>query len=267
MSRRLIKTKIYRTDKAHYKAPTVDKILVEEPLSLRVRGQNQDHSQAFTTTMRTPGQDYALAKGLLWHEGIIKANSDILQMQYCTGSAQQEYNQLSIVLRSPPILPQRNQVSQSGCGVCGLTDIHHHQKLLISNPLGPTEISLEQCSNWLTSLDKAELFQQSGGCHTAAWAYHDGPVQEYQEDVGRHNAVDKLVGYRLEDQQFLSAWNKTLLLSGRVGYELVIKAIRSRFSCIIAVGAPSSQALQLCQKYRIQLIGFAKKDRFNLYSP
>lgn len=245
-----------------------DILAAEEPLEILLRaGENQ---QTIAITMRTPGNDYELAAGFLYNEGILHSRNDFTGMTYCVDGNQQEYNSLRIqlVADSMPELHQleRHFFTNSACGVCGTTMLDDiGARNLPAIPEGPiVDPAL------ITSLpDKLrqsqDLFESTGGLHAAALFDLDGNLLAVREDVGRHNALDKLIGWGLLNDQ-LPFHDKVLLVSGRASYELLQKSYAAGAPVFCAVSAPSSLAVDVAERFGITLIGFLRGSRFNVYA-
>ncbi len=242
----------------------------EEPLEIVLRAQNGDQ-QTVAITMRTPGNDYELAAGFLFAEGIVTEKHDIGQMTYCVGSERelQEYNSLQVSL-ARPALPDlatldRHFVTNSACGLCGgtmLDDLAARQQ--------PISSTLTVDAQTLLSLPAAlrksqRLFADTGGLHAAALFNADGTLLAAREDIGRHNALDKLIGWGLLQKQ-LPFEDKIILMSSRASYELLQKCVVARAPVLCAVSAPSSLAVETAEHFGITLVGFLREGRFNLYS-
>ncbi|MBO9204747.1 MULTISPECIES: formate dehydrogenase accessory sulfurtransferase FdhD [Niastella] len=243
-----------------------DELAVEEPLEIQL-GWHQPTGYAqknISVTMRTPGHDAELAAGFLFTEGIVQ---HIDQIQHILP----QENSVLVALK-PGIVPQlqqaeRNFFTTSSCGVCGKTGIdaiktvpvftHQHEELVIPDKLF---YGLQQ-----TLQQKQVLFESTGGLHAAGLFNLNGECILLREDVGRHNAVDKVIGAALQNGQ-LPLSQFILLLSGRAGFELIQKAVMAGIQVIAAVGAPSSLAVQMATEHEITLIGFLRKDRFNVYT-
>lgn len=251
-----------------------DVVVVEEPLEIRLGYGEQDSRQesSIVITMRTPGNDFELAAGFLYGEGIISSKEQILSIKYCytSGKEQEEDNMVRVEL-SPEVKvdlsqSERHGFSHSGCGICGLTSIESAFKLS-KDRICKDEISIDLAV--INSLSEKAFalqynFKTTGGIHSASMFSLSGELLDIKEDVGRHNAVDKLIG-----SQFLKhsvdAKNAILFLSGRMGFELAQKAAMAGFPIVVSVGAPSSLAIQLGIKMNMTLIGFTKNDKFNVY--
>ena len=268
---RLNKTKrrIWTVDNGQIRRKS-DYLAGEEPLEIQLSAGGDQRTAAIT--MRTPGHDYELAAGFLYNEGIIQNKLDILQMTYCVGDERelQEYNMLNVNLRREqlPDLPQldRHFFTTSACGVCGKTVLDELAKRDLP-PLTPgPHVSPALLANLPDRLREAQtIFESTGGLHAAALFDRDGRLIEVREDVGRHNALDKLIGWGLLQKQ-LPFHDKILLVSGRASYELLQKCRVAGVSIFCAVSAPSSLAVELAEQFGITLIGFLRGARFNIYT-
>ncbi len=268
-------TKITSTsaDKAH------DLLAAEEPLEIRIGyGSLQDRQQkSISVTMRTPGHDFELAIGFLLTEGIIRHPDNIETIKYCTelNSHEDLQNIVRAELKEDIIIDekklQRNFYATSSCGVCGkasIESIHTICEILPeANPLLITKeliISLPQKLR-----DSQKVFEYTGGLHACALFDSNGELVLLREDIGRHNALDKLIGAGIS-KFTASGTNKLesyiLLLSGRVSFELVQKAAVAGIKVICAIGAPSSLAVTFAKEFGISLVGFLRDQRFNIYS-
>lgn len=252
-----------------------DLLAVEEPLEIRLGFGELDlrDQKRVAVTMRTPGNDFELALGFLYTEGIIQNPNDIYKIQYCTelNSIENKENIVRLELNPAVNLDwsklQRNFYTTSSCGVCGKESIEairttcnipKHQPQLTINPSVivalPDKLRARQ-----------SVFEHTGGIHACALFNVDGNLHLVREDVGRHNALDKLIGAGLKmGDGFLSSG--ILLLSGRASFELLQKAAMANIQVVCAVGAPSSLAVQTAQEFGITLIGFLRDNRFNIYT-
>ncbi|WP_427979340.1 formate dehydrogenase accessory sulfurtransferase FdhD [Agarivorans sp.] len=253
----------------------LDSIAIEEPLQLWLNWfchTRQAHQQAeLSLTMRTPGQDLALVLGFLFSQGIIAGLSDLQQLSYhpASHSEQQfDYNQIDIEL-NPQLNFQwaaltRHFASYSSCGLCGASSVKAlalQQQGHIDNT--PAWLDAQVVYQLPTLLQQQQkVFQQTGSVHGAG-LFANGQWLAVAEDIGRHNAVDKVIGQVLLDQQV--APRSVLVLSGRVSFELMQKAVKANIPVVLAVGAPSSLALKVAQQFNITLLGFVKAQRFNVY--
>lgn len=215
------------------------------------------------TLLRTPGHDFELALGYLFGLGLIDSRRDVTSISYCT--EHQQYQQLSVTFRAE--IPEAALQFRSpewvhgGCGACGGARLAE---------VAQVEAMAEGLDReWLCSLPAAlksaqQLFSKTGGVHGAARVGPGEPLTRVFEDVGRHNAVDKLVGALLQEDQ-LPASGQWMLLSGRAGFELVQKAVRAGFSGVASLGPPTTLAVHHARQAHLRLVGFLSQERFNLY--
>ncbi|MEH0146616.1 formate dehydrogenase accessory sulfurtransferase FdhD [Corynebacterium sp. Q4381] len=271
INRRFAVTKVTRGqgDSAgrFYTDTRADTVTVEEPLEIRAGGDT------LTTTMRTPGHDIELAHGWLYAEGLIKRAEDVTTARYCAGSQNPEgtntYNLLDIDLAATakPVTPEfiRLTPTTSACGVCGtqsISEILHktHQ------PIEPVKLNPDLVMR-LPDLLAAEQqqFRKTGGIHAAGAFDLDGNAVVVREDIGRHNAADKVIGHLLLGGS-LPASDLILVMSSRASFELVQKAAMAGFPALVAVSAASSLAVELAREAGMALAGFTRPDRFNLYA-
>lgn len=264
-------------------ATVTDDILVtEEPLEIRLgHGPQEDRKEVrLSVTMRTPGNDEELALGFLFTEGIISSTSEVLRVAYCEDVKEEERGnvvraELHPAVELDPAKWQRNFYTSSSCGVCGKTSIEavRTQCNTTLTPFGAIDPKV------ITALpdrmrEAQTVFKHTGGIHAAALFDSDGKLLILREDVGRHNAVDKVIGALLASRTAtsedasgqLTTNNYQLLVSGRAGFELVQKCIMAGIPLMAAVGAPSSLAVQLAKEAGLTLIGFLRGERFNIYS-
>lgn len=244
-----------------------DTLAGEEPLEIRVDGRR------LTVTMRTPGDDFALATGFLVSEGVVSRAEDVTRVLYCAGAAPGEpntYNTVEVRLAGsvpPPAASlQRHVYTSSSCGLCGRTSLDAVRTAarwpLASGPeLEPGLLAR------LPDRLRAEqrIFARTGGLHAAALFAADGTLLDVREDVGRHNAVDKLVGRALTDGA-LPLDGTVLVVSGRASFELVQKAVMAGVPVLAAVSAPSSLAVDLAEESGLTLVGFLRGDSMNVYA-
>lgn len=243
-----------------------DQVVVEEPLQICLIWHQNGAviEEVFTITMRTPGDDFNLATGLLQAEGIIKSAQDI-------ESYEQRHNQLHLSL-TPGVIPMldvlnRRQISQSSCGICGKTSL---SAIEINNPPAIAEVANFLDPAIVNSLPYSlrqhqPLFERCGGIHGAGLFNQQGELLHCAEDVGRHNALDKLIGHQLNQNQTPNG-TEIILLSGRVSFELVQKAVMAGYAVLVAVGAPSSLAVKAAQRFNLTLIGFVNNESMNVYT-
>jgi FdhD protein len=250
-----------------------DVVVVEEPLEIRVEyGEGRERKrQSVSVTMRTPGDDFELAAGFLFTEGIVRERSDIREIAYCTGDEPQEYNLLEVRLapsaRFDPALLERNFYMTSSCGVCGKASIEAVEvRGCAPVPPGTLRVDPGVVVRIPELLRSAQpLFEKTGGIHAAALFDADGALAHLMEDVGRHNAVDKLVGRQFLDGE-LPLHDRILAVSGRASFELVQKAVMAGIPMMVAVGAPSSLAVELARTFGLTLLGFVRETGFNVYA-
>ncbi|GGE15397.1 formate dehydrogenase accessory sulfurtransferase FdhD [Sphingobacterium cellulitidis] len=251
-----------------------DDVSVEEPLEIRVLYGNADErvSKNLSVTMRTPGNDPELAVGFLFTEGVLTSSDQVKSIQNPQSECSKNNENIIIVELNEGIHPQlmnvnRNFYTTSSCGVCGKGSI---ESIRTVNPF--LKIQKENSAIELDLLyglsDKLRTFQQNfsstGGIHASGLFDFEGNLLGLREDVGRHNALDKLIGYAFMNNQ-LPLQNRILLLSGRASFELVQKAAMAGIPIIAAIGAPSSLAISLAKEFDITLLGFLGSDRFNIY--
>ncbi len=250
-----------------------DLVPVEEPLEIRLyygpNGFREERS--ISITMRTPGHDLELAAGFLFSEGVIQSSGDILNIHHCETVRQEEKGNVVRVELSPDVnIPwdklQRHFYTSSSCGVCGKTSIDLVSSL--AEPL-PVVVGLVTVSV-LHSLPQAlradqTAFEYTGGLHASGLFATDGRLVLSREDVGRHNALDKVIGHSFMSRQ-LPLSDHVLLVSGRTSFELVQKAVRAGVPLLAAVGAPSSLAVELARASGLTLVGFLREGRFNTYT-
>jgi FdhD protein len=245
-----------------------DRLATEEPLEIRLAWPGSP-ARRLAVTMRTPGHDFELAAGWLVHEGILHPHQ-IEVVRYCTDTdldPLEEFNVVTVEASSPPVsLPDARSVS-SACGVCGKTSI---SDVLLAGQQEPPEVRMPiDLVRLLPGRLRAEQpgFDRTGGLHAAGLFDPDGTLVAVREDVGRHNAVDKVVGsLLLSGPSHGRPAPPVLVLSGRVGFELVQKAVVSGIGVVVAVGAPSSLAVRLAADAGIALVGFTRPDRCVVYA-
>ena len=244
-----------------------DKLVTEEPMEIRVHGPGQE-PQALAVTMRTPGNDFELAVGFCVTEGIIRGPDDLASVAYClAGEGEQEYNVVTVKLRRPADLTghERAFAATASCGLCGkatLDQVEQH-----CAPVGDGPVVARSLLVGLPAVVRAAqtLFEATGGLHAAARCTPSGELIELREDVGRHNALDKIIGHALLERQ-LPLSEEVLILSGRVSFEMVQKAAVAGFPVIGAVSAPSSLAVDAAERFGQTLVGFLRDDSANVYT-
>jgi FdhD protein len=247
----------------------VDDVATEEPLEIRLVAAGKTHTAA--VTMRTPGADFELAAGFLFSEGIVSAREQIASITYCIDpqvDAEQRYNIVNVeLLGDAPQLErlERHFTMSSACGVCGKATIESLQTR--SAPIDDdVRVPLERIASLPQKMRSAQkIFASTGGLHAAALFDASGTLIALREDVGRHNAVDKIAGWALL-QRRIPLEHCALLVSGRTSYELVQKAITARIPLLCSVSAPSSLAVALARTFNVTLVGFVRGERCNVYS-
>lgn len=250
-----------------------DLIVVEEPLEIRLGYGTAENRQqlSLSVTMRTPGNDEELCIGFLYSERIITSSIDILSIKHCDelGKLEQKENVMRVEL-SPdvhlnPSVFKRNFYTTSSCGVCGKASIE--QVRLQCEPIfDDLQVPGSMLFQLPERLLNAQLaFKHTGGLHASALFDLSGQLLVYKEDVGRHNALDKLLGHLVMAESG-RANEHILLLSGRISFELVQKAARAGIPIIAALGSPSSLSIYLAEELGITLIGFLKENKYNIYT-
>lgn len=245
-----------------------DTLAVEEPLEIRIGGES------LTITMRTPGHDIDLVHGFLLAEGMIGSREDIAAVRYCDGvdeTGANTYNVLDVALAPGVTIPdgtgQRSFATTSACGVCGKTSLDQ-VRTRTRYPLdsgGPT-VDTHTLSSMPDTLRRhQQVFESTGGLHAAALFTPDGALLVLREDVGRHNAVDKVLGWALTDNR-VPLSHSVLMVSGRASFELVQKAVMAGVPMLAAVSAPSSLAVDLAAESGLTLVGFLRGDTMNVYT-
>lgn len=249
-------------------AGRVETVVVEDPLEIRINGS------PVTVTMRTPGSDFELARGFLLTEGVIHDRADVATVRYCRGAEQDgvnTYNTLDVTLQPGMQMPDvdvtRNFYTTSSCGVCGKASLEAVWLSSRHSPGDdPTVVSAATLTGLPDTLRAAQkVFARTGGLHGAALFDLDGTMLAVREDVGRHNAVDKVIGWAVEAGRIPLA-GSVLLVSGRASFELTQKAVMAGIPVLAAVSAPSSLAVDLAAQSGLTLVAFLRGDSLNVYS-
>ncbi|MEU6842027.1 formate dehydrogenase accessory sulfurtransferase FdhD [Streptomyces sp. NPDC046716] len=246
-----------------------DTLVAEEPLEIRLNGK------PLAITMRTPGDDFALAAGFLVSEGVLADADDLQNIVYCAGATQDGSNTYNVVdVRTAPgiVLPditlERNVYTTSSCGLCGkasLDAVRTTARFPISDT-PPVRLTPDLLASLPDRLREAQrVFDRTGGLHAAALFDEAGTLVDIREDVGRHNAVDKLVGRALQSGD-LPLSRSVLLVSGRASFELAQKAVMAGIPVLAAVSAPSSLAVDLAAETGLTLVGFLRGANMNVYA-
>lgn len=245
-----------------------DTLAVEEPLELRVNGK------PLAVTMRTPGSDRELAQGFLFTEAVVAERGDIASIRYCNSldaNGRSTYNVLDIALAPnvpmPDVGAERNFYTTSSCGVCGKASLEAVRLQTRHSPADdPVTVQAAALSGMPETMRSTQkIFDRTGGLHAAALFTADGRLLALREDVGRHNAVDKLIGWALENNR-IPLRGVVLMVSGRASFELVQKAVMAGIPVLAAVSAPSSLAVELARAAGVTLAGFLRGSTMNVYS-
>jgi FdhD protein len=243
-------------------------LVVEEPLEIRVNGT------PITVTMRTPGSDIELAQGFLLTEGVIGRRGDVLTVRYCKGAGEDSlntYNVLDVTLApnvpTPDLDVTRNFYTTSSCGVCGKASLEAVRTISRHGPGDDPSMVAGQTLSAMPDLlrEAQKVFATTGGLHGAALFDVDGTTLAVREDIGRHNAVDKVIGWALE-QDRIPLGGTVLLVSGRASFELTQKAVMAGIPVLAAVSAPSSLAVDLASQSGLTLVAFLRGDSMNIYT-
>ena len=251
-----------------------DVLAVEEPLEIRVYPPDGRPFAQVSVTMRTPGHDFELAAGFLYTEGILQNAEDIQSIRYCTDpdvDGAQQYNIVNVVLRPGTAFDaerlRRNFYTTSSCGVCGKASI----EAIHTRGIGPVAddglvVEGEIMSRLADQLRNAQaIFEKTGGLHAAGLFDRGGTLQALREDVGRHNAVDKLIGSAFLGRM-LPLRDHLMMVSGRASFEILQKAAAAGVPLVAAVSAPSSLACDTARSFGMTLVGFVRGTRFTIYT-
>jgi FdhD protein len=249
-----------------------DEVVTEEPLELRLVVESATRTLA--VTMRTPGNDFELAAGFVYNEAIVHARHEVRAINYCVDpaiDAEQRYNIVNVELDGHAVVPdlgrfERHFTMSSACGVCGRAQLDSLRDLGVT----PIEDDLRVPERLLYELpgrmhEGQRVFSATGGLHGAALFNERGDAIVVREDVGRHNAVDKLVGWGLLDDRLPFA-RSLMMVSGRVSYEILQKSLMARIPIVCSVSAPSSLAVDLAREFNLTLVGFLRGQRANIYA-
>jgi FdhD protein len=253
-----------------------DRLVTEEPMEIRVHGPGEAPA-ALAVTMRTPGTDFELAAGFLRTEGLIDGAADLSTIAYCRTATDagtkpspheaQQFNVVTVRVRHPIVaeISTRRFLATSACGVCGKAALDELD--VRCAPVGPGPVVPASVVRTLPArlAEHQRLFGQTGGLHAAARFTPAGDLVAVREDVGRHNALDKLVGHALLERT-LPLRGEVLLVSGRLSFELVQKAAVAGLPVLCAVSAPSSLAVAAAERFGQTVVGFLRGDRFNIYA-
>jgi FdhD protein len=275
MGRTSARRRIVRIDAGTGDTPTVsrrpDTLAAEEPLEIRVGPAGSPRSP-LAVTMRTPGDDLDLALGFLLTEGIIRTSADVRTAQLCAGTeTPNTYNVVDVALTEdvpPPLTdPNRNFYTTSSCGVCGKASVDAVRTRstypVADDPARVTPATLTRLPETLREAQRG--FDATGGLHAAGLFTVDGQLVVIREDVGRHNAVDKVVGWALREGR-LPLSGHVLMVSGRASFELAQKATMAGIPVLAAVSAPSTLAVDLAEELGLTLVGFLRGQTMNVYA-
>ena len=262
------RVKVQKTDSD---VTSSDTVVVEEPLEIRLKRGNKEEQLGIT--MRTPGADLELAAGFLWGEGFLKSQEELITVKVCADKSLTLRQRANVVVATVAensqeavrILERRFTIT-SACGVCGSTNISDLHKRGVEKVAPPRHSIQELAAMTALLKGRQRIFEKTGGLHAAALVNPDGVAVWVREDVGRHNAVDKVIGAALMDHKLpLADW--TLVVSGRVGYELVQKAVCAGVSALVGVSAPTSLAIDLADEFGLTLLAFARNGVAKQYLP
>jgi FdhD protein len=244
-----------------------DRLVTEEPMEIRVHGPGEEPTP-LVVTMRTPGNDFELAVGFCVTEGLISDHDDLATVAYCVGpEGRQEFNIVTLRFRRPVVasIRERRFAATASCGLCGKAALDDLE--VRCDPVGSGPVVAASVVRSLPDrlAESQAVFEMTGGVHAAAIFRADGSVVSVREDVGRHNAVDKLVGEAFLARRLPLA-DDLLMVSGRLSFELVQKAAVAGVPMLCAVSAPSSLAVETARRFGQTVIGFLRDERFNIYS-
>ena len=248
-----------------------ESVVTEEPLEIRVAPAGE-RARPFTVTMRTPGHDVELAAGLVHAEGVVAGRGDLRRIVYCTDrelGELQRYNVVTVELTGPApaaLVERARPLTSSACGVCGAATLD----ALDVRDTGPLPAGPVLPASLVAGLpdrmrEHQRLFERTGGLHAAGLFTADGGPLVVREDVGRHNAVDKVAGWALLADR-LPAPPAALVVSGRAGFEILAKALVARIPVVCSVSAPTSLSVDLARRFGITLVGFVREGRLTVYT-
>ncbi len=271
-----VRVREFREDAENRFRSREDRLATEEPLEIRL-GWPGHPAERVGVTMRTPGQDFELAAGMLFAEGLVPADA-VETVAYCTDvrlDPEQEYNVVTVTLSRPPDRaptgrPATITAAASACGVCGTESIEEVLALTTRNggcpPTTPPPTVRAELLHTLPDRlrERQRVFDATGGLHAAGLFTEDGALLTLREDIGRHNAVDKVVGSRLLAGSSTAV--PVMCVSGRIGFEIVQKAAAAGVGVLAAIGAPSSLAVRLAEETGLGLVGFLSATRFVVYA-
>lgn len=250
-------------------ASVTETVIVEEPLAIRLAGDT------LAVTMRTPGHDRELVLGFLWSEGVLRSSDDVSGLAHCGRLGAEGHDNVMEVTLAPGVRPpldeqgelaRRGTLISSACGVCGRRTIADWMQLFPPLAAGPATVQAALVVAAMRRLrERQPWFGESGGCHAASLLDRTGRVLATYEDVGRHNAVDKVVGSQILARA-MPLTQTVLLVSGRASFEIVQKAVAAQIPVVASVSAPSSLAVDLARRAHVSLLGFVRGERFTVYA-
>ncbi|MBI4261038.1 MAG: formate dehydrogenase accessory sulfurtransferase FdhD [Actinobacteria bacterium] len=244
-----------------------DRLAVEEPMEIQAAGPGQDPAGE-AVTMRTPGDDFELAAGFMFTEGLVRSRGEVRSVRYCDVPEEEQHRNVVTVRLFRPFDPgvlRRNFPATSSCGVCGKASLDQVELACEAPAPGPVlrRGVVEELPERMRSGQR--IFDRTGGLHAAGLFDPEGRLLALREDVGRHNAVDKLVGRALLSGE-LPLSRRVLMVSGRLSFEIVQKAAMAGLPVVCAVSAPSTLAVDAARRLGMTVVGFLRGDRFNVYS-
>ena len=264
-------TQRIQVSKTHDETSVSDYVVGEEPLEIRIDGGAG--AQQLAITMRTPGADIELGAGFLWSEGLLRNREDLIGITTCKDkelSLREQENVIvaQVVADAPAVTRtmERRFTISSACGVCGSTHISDLRERGCQNVIAPGLNDLELAKLPDLMRPKQKIFDKTGGLHAAGLFDQTGNLIVVREDVGRHNAVDKVIGYALM-HDLLPLTGYSLAISGRGGFEIIQKAISAGISAVVAVSAPTSLAVETAREFGLTLLGFTRNGTATKYSP
>jgi len=247
-----------------------DVLVTEEPLEIRVESPQQS-AQPVAVTMRTPGHDFELAVGFLFTEGMVGRPADVKSVRYCQlpDSTEQQFNIVTVSLTKPfdEALSRRGMVTSASCGICGTSSIEQLAQNVsrIDSGIGPV-VTAEILTSLPEIIRRAQpTFDRTGGLHAAGLVDSTGDAYCVREDIGRHNAVDKVIGKAVLDSR-VPIDGHALVVSGRLSFEIIQKAAMAGISFVAAVGAPSNLAVETAEELGITVVGFVRDGAANIYT-
>ena len=258
---------------AHELCHETDLVIKEAPLEISIAYGSllKRKKELFAVTMRTPGDDFNMVMGFLFAEHIVHRASDVISIRFTGNFDEEEFQEKSLLVELSPdvqidLSERKNFLTSSACGFCGRGSFDAGASEGIHIPFAGNEKIRSQTLYSLPSLLQSSqgLFAETGGSHAVALLTFEGAIIKIFEDVGRHNAMDKLIGFMLK-QQAIPLASRIVLFSGRLSYELVQKSLAAGIPVVCSIGAPTSLAIELASDYNMTVIGFLKKEKMNIY--